>query len=112
MALMTWLRGLLQRPRVEREIDDELAFHVEMETQANIVRGMAPEEARRAALGDFGGVSQAKEMVREVRALRIDSLCQDVRHAARTLAALRSRRPACWRSGSASPRRCLPLWIP
>jgi len=90
MALMTWLRGLLQRPRVEREIDDELAFHVEMETQANIARGIAPADARRAALGAFGGVTQAKEMVREVRALRIESLWQDVSHAARTLAAHRS----------------------
>jgi predicted permease len=90
MALMTRLRGLLQRPRVEREIDDELAFHVEMETQANIARGIAPADARRAALGAFGGVAQAKEMVREVRALGIESLSQDVCHAARTLAAHRS----------------------
>ncbi|MBZ5499050.1 MAG: ABC transporter permease [Acidobacteriia bacterium] len=87
---MTWLRGLFQRPRVEREIDDELAFHVEMETQANIARGMVPADARRVALGAFGGVAQAKELVREVRALRIESLCQDVRHAVRTLAAHRS----------------------
>jgi predicted permease len=87
MALMTMLRGLLQRRRAEREIDDELAFHVEMETQANIGRGMAPEEARRAALLAFGGVVQAKETVRGIRTLRIESVWQDVRHAARTLAA-------------------------
>jgi predicted permease len=87
MARLTWLRGLLQRRRAEREIDDELAFHVEMETQANLARGMAPAEARRAALDAFGGVVQAKEMVREVRTLRIESLWQDVRAAARMLRA-------------------------
>ena len=48
-----------QRRRVERELDDELAFHVEMETQAHISRGMNPVEARRAALKDFGATVQA-----------------------------------------------------
>jgi predicted permease len=89
MALMTSLRGLLQRRRAGREIDDELAFHVEMETHANIARGMAPAEARQAALRAFGGVAQAKETVRDVRTLRIESVWQDVRHASRTLAAHR-----------------------
>jgi predicted permease len=86
MALMTSLRGLLQRRRAEREIDDELAFHVEMETRANVARGMAPAEARRAALRAFGGVTQAKETVRDVRTLGIESIWHDVRHSSRTLA--------------------------
>jgi predicted permease len=72
---------------VDREIDAELAFHLEMETQANIDRGLAPADARRAALGDFGGVAQAREMVRDVRTLRIESLWRDVRYASRTLIA-------------------------
>ena len=86
MAVMTWLRSLIQRRRVTREIDDELAFHLDMETQANIDRGMTPEQARRAALRDFAGVVQAKEAVREVRTFRVESVWQDVRHATRTLA--------------------------
>jgi predicted permease len=86
---MARLRALLQRGRANREIDDELAFHLEMETQANIARGMAPMEARHAALRTFGGIVQAREMVREVRTLSVESLWQDVRHAARTLAAHR-----------------------
>jgi putative ABC transport system permease protein len=86
MPFMTSLRGLLQRRRAEREIDDELAFHVEMETQANVARGMTPAEARRAALCAFGGAAQAKEAVRDVRTLRIESVWQDVRHASRMLA--------------------------
>ena len=74
MSRMSWLRGLLQRRRVEREIDDELAFHVDMQTQAHIERGMDPVEARRTALTNLGGTVQAKEMVRDVRTLRIESV--------------------------------------
>jgi predicted permease len=87
MALLTRLRALLQRRRVARELDDELAFHVQMEAEAHIARGMAPDEARRAALASFGGIAQAKESVREVRALGIESVWQDVRYAGRTLRA-------------------------
>lgn len=85
MAVMTWLRSLIQRHRVAREIDDELAFHLDMETQANIGRGMTPEQARRAAQRDFAGVVQARETVRDVRTFRIESVWQDARHATRTL---------------------------
>jgi putative ABC transport system permease protein len=87
MAFIARLRGLLQRRRAAREIDDELACHLEMETQANIARGMARADARHAALGAFGGIVQAKEMVREVRAVSLESVWQDVRQASRTLAA-------------------------
>lgn len=87
MGLITSLRGLLQRRRAEREMDDELAFHLELETQANVARGMTPAGARQAALRAFGGVAQAKESIREVRTLRIELLSQDVRHALRVLAA-------------------------
>ena len=87
MRALTRLRGLLQRRRAHREVDAELAFHVEMETQANIDRGLPPADARRAALRDFGGVAQAREMVRDVRTLRIESLWRDVRYASRTLIA-------------------------
>jgi predicted permease len=78
-------RALLQRRRIARELDDELAFHVEMETQANIARGMSPEDARLTALRAFGGVIQTKERVRDVRALCVESLWQDVRQGARLL---------------------------
>jgi len=85
MSCLAWLRGLLQRRKAEREIDDELAFHLDMETQANVERGMSHAAARRAALKAFGGIVQAKEMVRDVRTLRIESLWQDVRYAVRML---------------------------
>ncbi len=89
MALLTWMRGQLQRRRAHRELEDELTFHLQMEIEANVARGMAPAKARQAALAAFGGVVQARERVHEVRTMTIESLWHDVRHAAQTLAAQR-----------------------
>lgn len=83
--IATTIRGLLQRRRVARELDDELAFHVEMETQANVGRGLTPADARRLALRDLGGVTQTKESIRDVRMTVLDSVWQDVRYAARSV---------------------------
>ena len=84
--LRALLRGFLTRQRAERELDEELRFHVEMETQANVARGMSLPEARRVALRDLGGVTQTKEAVGDVRATILDSLWQDARFATRLLA--------------------------
>lgn len=83
--MLTRLRSLAQRRRVAREIDDELAFHLEMETEAHTKRGMTPEDARRRALLDMGGFTQTKEAVHDVRAFSGDALWRDVRHAVRAL---------------------------
>jgi hypothetical protein len=72
--------------RMERELDEELAFHVEKETEENVRRGMGPEEARRAALVRFGGVEKTKEETREVsRAVLLETVLQDVRYGLRSL---------------------------
>ena len=84
-ALVTRLRGLLQRRRVAREIDDELRFHIAMETRANVARGLSQAEARRRSLADLGGVDQTKEAVRDVRAIWLDAVWRDARHACRSL---------------------------
>ena len=88
--IATSIRSLLQRRRVAREMDDELGFHIEMETQSNVGRGVSLAEARRQALRDLGGRDQTKEAIRDVRMTWLDSLSQDVRYAARTL----GRRPS------------------
>ena len=78
------IRALTTRRCAEAELDEELRFHVEMETRANIERGMTPEEARRAALRDIGGVTQTIEAVRDVRGLPfVEHVVQDVRGALR-----------------------------
>lgn len=83
--LVARLRALLARGRARRELDEELRFHVEMETQANLARGMAPAEARRAALRDLGGVEQTRESALDVRGIWVDSVLQDLRYAARRI---------------------------
>jgi hypothetical protein len=64
-------------------VDEELEFHIAMETEANVRRGMTPEEAHRVALRDLGGVAQTREAVADVRRTFVDSLRQDVVYAMR-----------------------------
>src|SRR5262247_4450004 len=76
----------LRRGKIEREMDVEMRFHLEMETAENIRRGMSEEEARRAALRSFGGVEQTKEAYRDIARFRwIEDLWQDLRYGARML---------------------------
>jgi predicted permease len=80
------LRASLRRGKIEREMERELRFHLEMETAENIRRGMNEEEARRTALLSFGGVEQTKENLRDSRGLGwFEDLLQDFRYAIRTL---------------------------
>ena len=81
--LIAHLKGLATRNSAHRELDEELQFHVEMETDANIRRGMTPREARRVALRDLGGVTQAREAVADVRHTWVDSMRHDVAYALR-----------------------------
>jgi len=80
------LRALLRRSEVERELDEELRYHIERQTEQNIRLGMNPEEARAAARKAFGGVEQAKERSRDARGVRwIGELWQNLRYGARVL---------------------------
>jgi putative ABC transport system permease protein len=78
------VRALFAAKQLDRDLDDELRSHIEMETEANISRGMTPAEARRRALLEFGGVTQTAEIYREARAVAfVDTLLQDIRYALR-----------------------------
>jgi predicted permease len=80
------LKALLRRREVERELDEELRFHLEKEAELNVARGMKPEEARRAALARFGRVENIKEECRDARGLRpFEEMWQDLRYGARKL---------------------------
>ena len=84
--LIGQMRALFQKDKVERDMDKELRFHLEMEIEGNVRRGMSPAEARRQALMSFGGVEKFKEECREVRgAPLVDSLLQDIRYGVRIL---------------------------
>ncbi|HEX8650240.1 MAG TPA: ABC transporter permease [Pyrinomonadaceae bacterium] len=79
-------RALVRRNVMERELDDELRYHLEREIEQNVTGGMTPEEARLAALRSFGGVEQAKEQCRDARGVRlIEDLWQDLRYGVRML---------------------------
>lgn len=80
------LRSLFRRDRVERELSEELRFHLEKLTEENVSKGMTPEEARYAALRELGGVEQIKEECRDMRGVNvIQDLLQDVRYGLRQL---------------------------
>jgi predicted permease len=84
--LKTALRALLHRSRAESELEEELNYHIEQQTEQNICLGMNPEEARYAAQKAFGGVEQAKERSRDARGVRwIEEVWRDLRYGARTL---------------------------
>ena len=80
------LRSLLRRGEVERELDEELRFHLEQLIEENLAAGMAPGEARTAALRTLGGVAQVQEACRDTRRMNaIEDLGKDLRHALRVL---------------------------
>ena len=81
--LPTRLRLMLMR-ETHREVDEELAFHLEQQVEANLAAGMGAEEARRQAVIAFGGVERAREQCREERpGYFFETLLQDVRYAVR-----------------------------
>ncbi|HEX7251878.1 MAG TPA: ABC transporter permease, partial [Thermoanaerobaculia bacterium] len=84
--ILAAFRSLFRKGRLEREMDEEMRFHVEMETQKQVQRGLSPEEARTRALRRFGGIEKNKEECREAGGTRwIETLFQDVRWALRAL---------------------------
>jgi putative ABC transport system permease protein len=79
------LRGLLARRRIETEILEELQDHLEREIEAHRLRGVPPEQARRLALRDLGGLTQTLESTRDVRATWLDTFWRDLKYGARLL---------------------------
>jgi putative ABC transport system permease protein len=84
--LRTRLRALFRRESVLRDIEEELRTHVEMETGANIERGMQPDEARAAALKSFGNPGRNTELGYHIRGGGwLEDFWQDLRFGARML---------------------------
>ena len=79
-------RNLFTRPRVERDLDDELRAYLDQLTDEKRAAGMEAAEARRAARIELGGMEQVKEEVRQVRTGQmLEELLQDLRYGMRTL---------------------------
>ncbi|MFY9733471.1 MAG: ABC transporter permease [Candidatus Acidiferrales bacterium] len=80
------LRSLFRRRVTDQELDEELQYHLECRTQENIARGMIPQEARREALLEMGGVEKRKEECREARKVNwLQNVTQDIRYGLRML---------------------------
>ena len=80
------LRAILRRQSVERELDDELRFHVEHQTQKHLRAGHSATEAARLARLEFGGIDQTKEQCRDARGLSVwEAAGRNLRLACRTL---------------------------
>lgn len=85
-AWFSRLFGLFSKTHRNAEIAEEIQSHIELLTERNIAVGMSPEDARNAALREFGGVEQIKETAREQRVWRwADEFAQDLKFGARML---------------------------
>jgi predicted permease len=84
------------KPDAKRDVDDEVAFHLEMRTRELIAQGMSPDEARRAAAATFGDVQAIRSDLTRQRASRNEERARrdwwhdirmDVKYALRSLRA-------------------------
>jgi predicted permease len=83
---MRWHQRLFRRARAESQLDAELRFHLDQQIADDLATGMSPEEARRRAWPEFGGLDQVKEERRDVGAARcVETVIQDVRYGLRQL---------------------------
>jgi hypothetical protein len=104
------LRALFRRDAIERELDDELRFHLEREAEKSVAAGLPRDEAVRRARLTFGGVDRIKEDDRDARGVAL------LEHLARTSATryavcarARYSLPSSWRRsdlGLGSMSRC------
>ncbi len=84
--LRALIRALTSRSNFETDLTEELRFHLEQYTDDPIRAGSSPEDARRRARREFGGINTVQEDCREARGLRVfDALQRDFSHGVRQL---------------------------
>src|SRR6266568_4376229 len=84
--LHSWVRAMLRRSRMEREMDAEMRFHMEAYAEDLMQSGVPRQEALRRARLEFGGIERAKEECREARGVNVvESFVQDLRYGLRML---------------------------
>ena len=80
------LRSLFRKPEAEQDLDDELQFHLQNQTDDYIAQGMDPKEAHYAALRSLGRLQQVREECREMRNVNLlENLGQDLHFGLRLL---------------------------
>ena len=82
----SFVRNVLSRDRVERDLDDELQAALDLLIDEELAKGKSPADARRSALLTLGGIETVKVQVRDARAgAWFDTVLGDIRYAARLL---------------------------
>jgi putative ABC transport system permease protein len=81
-----WIRSLFRGSQVDRELEEELAYHLEHKTEELVAKGLTASAAREVALGELGGLTRVTEQCRDTwRARWIETSMQDMRYGARVL---------------------------
>ncbi len=81
----------LRRDRLDDELRDEMALHVELRAAELVERGMSPDEARAAALRRFGNTTLLREESRTMWGFgAVETWVQDARYALRTMGRTRA----------------------
>jgi predicted permease len=87
MKIWARVKALLRRKQLEKDLDEELAFHLAMREEKKRAEGVAAEEAKYAARRQFGNATRVKEICREMWSLAsLETLWRDLRYGARALA--------------------------
>lgn len=87
MRVRLWLRAILGRRRLEREMQAEIHEHLDRATARLVAGGLSPEDARLAARREFGNVSMIQEQARDARGARwVDDVAGDLQFALRYFA--------------------------
>jgi predicted permease len=85
-SLWSRLKAAIRKRPLERQLDAELQFHLDMQIEENVRKGMSTDDARSHALRSFGGIEQVKETYRDQRGFPVlDGVIQDVRFGWRML---------------------------
>src|SRR3954468_7357514 len=80
------LRSIFRSAQVERELQEELRFHLEHKIAEGTAQGLSPEDARFAALRAMDGLEQRKEQMRDARRIHwLTDFVDDTRYATRSL---------------------------
>ena len=80
------LKSILRGRRVERELDEELQFHLDHKIEEGIAGGLSPRAARHAALRAMDGLEQRKEQMRDMRRIHwLTDFVDDAHYAIRNL---------------------------
>ena len=85
-TVVSRIGALTRSAKTDRDLDDEIASHLEEATDEYVAKGLSREDARLAAMRDFGGIARTKQIHREVRSFTWpDNVRQDLKYTCRRL---------------------------